>query len=205
MAGCGYDLPVKVTHHDLEDLVHRLQAVTLRGYKNVRIYEKAVISYTGDIRSVYPAQEYVLTPNIELLHNLSIWLQERHTYNLFNLNGWLELEYEDGRKAAILPPIVEHDNTLNMNIICDGMHRFWLARATCRQLSYIYISGVDYVTYPYYAYPVGACWLDVKEVPELTETTRKKFYRKSNPKDYYRNFNTAFPFVGESRGHGNAK
>lgn len=189
------DRPTKVRMHHMGTLDLLTRNVCLRGY-HAFPYEDAEISIVETYAAnFWPAQTYVLRPNIHHLMNLRDMLISCHGVDILALNGFLRLSYGD-KKRDILPPIAEKQD--GRWIICDGMHRLYLAQLLNVKVSVLCIEGVD-PDYPYYAYPNPGMWKDVQVVDSVPNSQNKKWHRMYNYKDFYRDFNTAFENVGDSR------
>lgn len=194
----------EVRYHDIEELMPRLQKVTMLTAPDVRVYESTRIELkTMDTDQIAPAQRYVLTTEVIKVRDLR-WELRDLGYDLFNLNGYLEifLEGED-EPVNVLPPVVEVSTEANgsvVNILNDGMHRVYLARMERCPIQVIYVHDVP-CQYPYYAFPLVNGWNDVEIKQDLPEGYVKKWHRIKNYKSLYRNFNSAFENVGGPRGH----
>jgi hypothetical protein len=194
----------EVRYHGIEELMPRLQKVTMLTAPDVRVYENARIELkTMDTDQIAPAQRYVLTAEVTKVRDLR-WELRDLGYDLFNLNGYLEifLEGED-EPVNVLPPVVEVSTEANgsvVNILNDGMHRVYLARMERCPIQVIYVHDVP-AQYPYYAFPLVNGWNDVEIKEDLPSGYVKKWHRIRNYKSLYRNFNSAFENVGGPRGH----
>lgn len=196
VTGIGTEIlyvPNVAISHDEDDLISRLRDVKL-SQSETKPYEDSKI----ELREYYPedlysGQLYVLEENLDRIHALSHMMSEHFDQDIFNLDGWLELNYEQGQQQAILPPVVEY-TIGGQAIVCDGTHRVYLALITNRPI----ICAVIYdPKVAYYSHPVK--WQYVTRVAELNNSVRKKFHVCSDYRKLYRDFNTAFPYVGAPR------
>ncbi|MCL5730371.1 MAG: hypothetical protein M1165_02280 [Candidatus Pacearchaeota archaeon] len=155
-------------------------------------------------QEVNPPTFYLVRKNLEIQRQLMNFLAEKEI-DYFNLPGGLELTDETGGVFMLTPPIVEvshrdvryaqqegeinHENKIvkiNIPLIADGAHRFALAHEMGKNITAIYISGVD-ERFPYYAHPNA--WEDVVIMDEVPKTMEeKKLYRMENSYALFRNF-----------------
>lgn len=152
-------------------------------------------------------QRYVLQSQLETIQALRWELLEKWDTDLLQLHSACQLTFEDGYEQDVLPPVVERDrhsdlpNSLRW-VVCDGAHRVYLSRMTCQKVQAILIEGV---AVPYYAYPIPTPWENLEVINDSDHPGRvpdgylKKFHRFSNHRAYYRDFNSAFKNVGDSR------
>ncbi len=197
---------VRVEIHSVEELIKRLQNVTMLTDSEKYIYKNTFISLENiHTEELSPPQSYVLTGELQKVRSLR-WELQRHGVDLFNLNGYASVYLEDYPEPIdVMPPVieesVERDGTVH-NIICDGMHRVYLARLEWVIPQVIFIRGIP-KEMPYYAYPVQGGWDTVMLREDLPEGFVKKWHRIPNYKTLYRNFNSAFDNVGGPRGRFN--
>ncbi|MEK7483932.1 MAG: hypothetical protein AABZ60_06345 [Planctomycetota bacterium] len=191
----------KIVHYSTEELMQRIRKVTMLQDASVCVYEKASI----EIKPLHPSQmappqRYVQVKQIKLLQELHFALQEKG-FNLFALNGYLHLWFEgQSDPVGIIPPVLEHSIEQDGSshwIICDGMHRCFLARAFFILPQVVLISNIPY---PYYAYPNPGGWADVELLYEETQGVLKKFHRIRANKKLYRNFVPQFGNLSVPRG-----
>lgn len=181
------------------EVVDKLRSVSLRGYGGVRPYADADVRFVSDFDtdSVLPAQNYVLRSGVESVLTLR---RELAAWNIdpFAMNGGV-LIWTDGeplRPRTLLPPIIEQSLEPNgelVDLVSDGMHRIFAARAAGLRVSVIRISGVSS---PYYAFPITGGWTEVHVLDELAAGYQKKRYRE--PDDYkalFRDYNEVFPGI----------
>lgn len=200
---------LKVRHHGVEELVARMRRVPLSGNANALPYKDAAISVERiHTDHLAPAQHYVLQDNLERQRNLRHELA-RHDVDLLGLNGFIEMEVEGQEQPiGLLPPVVEESIEANghvVNLICDGMHRVYLARLEWVIPQVVFVRGIP-KTSPYYAYPNIRGWDDVAVVTQLAdergEKILKKWHRIENHKSLYRDFTGPFSNLSVSRGKG---
>jgi hypothetical protein len=207
------------------ELIKKLQNVTLRKkyptVSDIKPYEKALITIeTFDPEALAPTQRYVLDTELKKVEKLRWDILEEYPHDIFRLNGYLKCIYEedpdpmkfsnaDGSPAGametkvidILPPVIEEyidfRGELKL-IINDGQHRCYLAWTMGCPITVAYVRGVNR-HYPYYAYPLPFGWEDVDIVTEIPEGYIKKFHVAKDHKSLYRNFNSQFENIGDSR------
>lgn len=172
-----------------------LDYVRLRGYDAYPYQETKMRKYHMRPTNFWPTQTYILRENLTHLHTLYQMLLSCHNVDILSLDGFVRLHYADHIRD-ILPPVIELWD--NKWLICDGMHRLELARRMDKQISVLCIEGID-EKWPYYAYPLPNKWEGVEVVEHVPPSNQKKFHRMENYKDFYRDFNTAFMNVGDSR------
>lgn len=186
-----------------EALIQQLRKVTMLKDPTNYIYKDVYISLEN-INTDYliPPQNYLL--NNELENKLELkYALEKHGYDLFNLNGYLEFQLDTGQIVTLLPPIVEESIEQNgavLPIINDGMHRVYLARVHGVNPKVIFIRGVPN-QYPYYAFPVIGGWDKVERVDSIPKGYIKKWHRIQNNKMLYRNFDSVFTNCSKPRGN----
>ncbi len=193
----------KVVYHDHDELIERLRGVRLLKDPDVLVYRGCVISLERIAPScLYPAQRYVLLQKLKKVRRLQ-WSLQQHGYDIFHLNGYLEI-WPQGADTpfTLLPPVVEESIEQDGRVVAlinDGMHRLYLARTQWIIPQVVYIRGIP-KEYPYYAYPNPCQWEGIDLVEELPEGYVKKWYRTRDYHRLYRNFNSAFASVGAPRG-----
>lgn len=192
-----------VIYHSEDELISRLRDVRLLKKPDILIYKDCLISLEKiSTDYLFPTQRYVLIQELEKVRNLQ-WALKELGYDMFCLNGFLEI-WIDGsdQPIALLPPVVEESIEANgaaIILINDGMHRLYLARQQWVVPQVVYIRGIP-KEYPYYAYPNPKRWEDIEIIDELPPNYIKKWHRIANYHSLYRNFNSAFSFVGAPRG-----
>jgi hypothetical protein len=188
-----------------------MRRVPLSGNANALPYKDAAISVERiHTDFLAPAQRYVLQENLERQRNLRLELA-RHGVDLFGLNGFIEMDVEgQAQPIGLLPPVIEESIEANgqvAHLICDGMHRVYLARLEWVIPQVVFVRGVPKST-PYYAYPNAGGWDDVAIVSQLAdergEKILKKWHRIENHKSLYRDFTGPFSNLSVSRGKGQA-
>jgi hypothetical protein len=197
---------IKVERHTAAELVDRLRKVAMLTEPEKLIYRDTFISLENmhaDVLS--PPQSYVLTGELQKVRDLR-WELQRHGVDLFNLDGYVSVYLDDYPEPIdVMPPVieesVERDGTVH-SIVCDGMHRVYLARLEWVIPQVIFIRGIPREM-PYYAFPVHGGWDAVVLREDLPEGFIKKWHRISNYKSLYRDFNSAFNNVGGPRGRFN--
>ncbi|WP_027717612.1 hypothetical protein [Desulfovirgula thermocuniculi] len=193
----------RVVHHPPAELVERLRRVTMLADPQCYIYREAFISLEK-IHTNYlaPAQTYVLSGELAKVRELK-WELARHGLDLFCLNGYVTLYLEGAQEPVdLLPPVVEESIEADgsvFHIVCDGMHRVYLARLEWVVPQVVFIRGVPREK-PYYAYPLPGGWSQVILREDLPPGFVKKWHRVRDYKSLYRNFNSAFTNVGGPRG-----
>jgi hypothetical protein len=200
---------LKVRQHPVDELVARMRRVPLFGNAKVFPYKDATISLERiHTDFLAPAQHYVLQGNLERQRTLRLELA-RHGVDLFGLNGFVEMDVEGEEKPiGLLPPVVEESIEANgriAHLICDGMHRVYLARLEWRIPQVVFVRGVPKET-PYYAFPNIDGWDDVTVVSQLAddrgEKILKKWHRIENHKSLFRDFTGPFSNLSVARGKG---
>ncbi|GBF35645.1 hypothetical protein DCCM_4774 [Desulfocucumis palustris] len=199
---------VRVEKHGVEELIKRLKNVSMLTDPEICIYKNTFISLENiHTDELSPPQSYVLTSELLKVRSLR-WQLQKHGVDLFNLNGYASVYLEDYQEPIdVMPPVieesVERDGSVH-NIVCDGMHRVYLARLEWVIPQVIFIRGIP-KEMPYYAYPVQGGWNAVVLREDLPEGFIKKWHRIPGYKTLYRNFNSAFDNVGGPRGRFNKK
>lgn len=194
---------LKVIGHSQEELIRKLRRVTMLTDPSLYVYKDVFISLEKiHTRFLAPPQSYVLVKELQKVRELK-WQLEGHGIDLFTLNGYVSL-YLEGYEEPIdlLPPIVEEsleqDGSI-FNIVCDGMHRVYLARMEWVAPQVVFIRGLP-ENMPYYAFPIPEGWPAVAIKEDLPEGFIKKWHRIRDYKSLYRNFNSSFNNVGGPRG-----
>jgi len=177
-----------------EVLIEKLREVRLRNSEE-RPYKDADISLIFlHTNVIWPTQRYVLENELRKIEQVR-WRLLKKGIDIFRLQGYLETQ-----ECDILPPIIEwfqpRTGGPSMRIICDGQHRLWLARHSWQVISCVVIKNpsVDY-----YAYPLIDQWTGVEVINDLIPGYRKKYHICDEYKMLYRDFNTAFFGIGDSR------
>ncbi|MDR1885097.1 MAG: hypothetical protein LBQ56_02395 [Synergistaceae bacterium] len=197
---------LRAEHFDEGELIRRLRRVSMLEDDSALPYREARIELRETPHGeLHPAQRYILSGNMRRVEDLR-WSLRDMGFDLFKLNGFLRLWF-DGREDPVdlLPPIVEesrHDGGRPINIVCDGMHRVYLAYVQWVTPQVVYIRGIPN-EYPYYAYPHhDSNWSAIEMWDSIPAGAVKKWHRIRDDKKLYRNFNSAFENVGAPRGSG---
>jgi hypothetical protein len=194
------------------ELLSKLEHVTLRG-SSVQPYLGARIDIvTLDPAILAPTQRYVLTSELKKIEQVRWGLLKDQHIDILQLDGYLKcsytnmdsINYETPPKEHVidvLPPVIEERFNPRGGIdllICDGQHRCYLAYTMGTLLSVAYIRGVSKL-YQYYAYALPNGWSDVEIITNLHEGYIKKFHVAQEHKKLYRDFNSQFENIGDSR------
>lgn len=195
---------VRLEKHSEKELLERLRKVSMFTDENKFVYKKASISLEKiHPRYLAPPQSYVLAKELQKVRELRFALLEKGV-DLFNLEGYVTIYREEipdtpiDVMPAVIEESIERDGSIQQ-IICDGMHRTYLARIEWVIPKVIFIRGLK-KELPYYAFPWQGGWDKVVMREDLPEGFVKKWHRIENYKSLYRNFNSAFNNVGGPRG-----
>lgn len=112
--------------------------LTLNG--GVLVYNDAKIGlqrFKAD--QVYPLSKYVLSTKISFLNGLRLGLLKSRI-DILNLIG-LETLTKIYKGYVIAPPLVERSD--GVDVIVDGLHRFWIARQLNLPINCIYVGGAS--------------------------------------------------------------
>jgi len=198
------------------ELIEKLYNVSLRGNKNIKPYKNALITIEELHPNILaPTQRYVLKSEIKKIEQLRWAILEEYGQDILRLNGFLKVFYEDdsikhdgperyGKTIDILPPVIEEyvDFCGYIHyIINDGQHRVYLAHKMQMPVRVALVRGVN-KNYPYYAWRLPNGWADVEMREDIPEGYVKKFHVTKDHKFLFRNFNSAFSNVGDSRPYG---
>jgi hypothetical protein len=184
------------------ELIERLRGVTMLKAPDMKIYDSAFISLEAiSVRALAPPQNYILRSELKKVRELK-WALEVFDVDLFKLDGFIRLTLEDSPEPVdLLPPVVEEsierDGSVHL-VICDGMHRVYMALREWVIPQVIFIRGLP-KDRPYYAFPVPGGWDAVEERTDLPVGYLKKWHRIENYHSLYRNFNSTFKNVGGPR------
>jgi len=197
---------IDVSHFNNKKVLEsQMRDVTMLKDPFIKVYKDSYISVERlNIDCLVPPQNYVL--NYELENKLELKYElERHGIDLFELNGYVEFKLEgEDITRTLLPPIVEEsieaDGTI-VPIICDGMHRCYLARLERRNIDVVFVRGIP-KEYPYYAYPIRGSWEKVERINNIEKGYIKKWHRIQDNKKLYRNFDSVFSNCSQPRGTG---
>lgn len=191
-----------VQRFDKKELVQRLRDVTMLKAPEVKVYTESFISIEQiSPQNMAPPQNYILRQELKKVRELK-WALEVHGIDIFQLDGFVRLKLEGvDEPVDLLPPIVEEsvekDGTVHL-IICDGMHRVYMALREWKIPQVVYVRGIP-KDLPYYAYPTPGGWSNVEEREDLPPGYLKKWHRIPNYHALYRNYNSTFTNVGGPR------
>ena len=196
----------KVKKFSERDLIGRLKKVSMLKAPQHMPYQDSVISLEKlSTDGLYCPQRYLIEQNLMDISRLN-WELRRWDIDMFHLDGyvrfWLEGEKEP---HDLLPIIVEEsieENGKVANIVCDGMHRAYMARTFWKIPQVAFVRGLP-KKFPYYNYPIfqGTEWSKIDLFPSLPlpEGYIKKWTREENYKAYYKDFNSQFMNVSVAR------
>jgi len=185
--------------------IEKLRQVPLVGYNGHLVWKTAKIAPREiPMHDLVPAQRYVLKDRIEQIQDLNRRLAVCHPFRLppYVEVGTLQScpTTEVVKKFPFTWPIVQNDPDLpeGKYIVVDGMHRILAKHSAYSNplVQCIVIEQEEVATYPYYAYPLAG-WDEVEIVDEIPDV--KKFYRKEDYKSLFRDLNSIFPGIQESR------
>ncbi len=188
-----------------DDLLERLRGLTMLKDRAVKPYENAFISLEAiAVEEMHPAQRYVLKPELLKVRKLK-WELEKAGIDLFRLNGFVRLTLEGSSEPVdLLPPIVEESIERNgriTHIVCDGMHRVYLAYLEWVIPQVVFVRGIP-KDYPYYSFPIpDRDWTKIELRDDIPAGMIKKWHRIEENKLLYRDFNSTFTNVGGPRGN----
>jgi len=186
---CGIIEPASV--------IEMLRKVRLRGHGRPFVYKDANILWGESLQpsSFAPPQNYVLSGGVSDIDALRKLLVGQTGHDILNLKCGIRFKMEDEEDfRTILPPIIEKsEEDGGIKIVCDGMHRVFLAGKLNVLMSVIMIESPSH---PYYAFPIEGGWESVEELKEIPDGYAKKKYRQEpNYKDLFRDLNKVFPGI----------
>jgi len=192
---------LEINIHSSGELISKMQLVKQRNSSTQPYLNSRIDIVTLDPEVLKPCQNYILIPELKKVESLR-WniLEETGHIDILRLQGYLTCDYED-TTIDILPPVCEEyfDDRFRQHILInDGMHRCYLAYRMGMPLNVVYVRGINR-HHPYYSFINPRGWDDVELINELTPNYIKKFHVSKNYKSLYRNFNSAFQNVGDSR------
>ncbi len=199
---------IKFEYYNFSELENRLRNVHIKDKPEVKIYKNASIKLWKGVNpeEIHICQYYARRQDLEEITSCREALLP-FGVDIFKLLGFVRVfsKKENGQIQVfdVLPPVVEisrQDN--NIPLLCDGLHRLYVARKIGSTVNVVLIDGVD-PQYPYYAFPNENGWKDVKEVEDVPSV--KKNYRRKDYKSLFRDFNTAFLNVTQIRKKRNIK
>jgi len=217
----------KVEVRSSGELIDKLHQILLRGNSNIKPYKNAIITIEKlHPKALAPAQRYVLRSELRKIEQLRWAIDAEYGQDILRLNGYLKIEYPESeivthyeyglgklepvgevtepipaKTIDILPPVVEEYIDYNGYIrplVCDGMHRAFLAYQMDMPLHVAYVRGVN-KNYPYYSYPLPEKWNNIEILDVIPKGYIKKFHVAKDHKFLYRDFNSQFRNVGDSR------
>lgn len=188
------------------ELCEKLRLVKLKD-SEIQPYLNSFISIeTVDPSILAPAQTYVLGREIKKIEELRWMIESEYGWDILKLNGYLKVTYppgnlphEIGNTIDILPPVMEEhwtDSGKLLLIPSDGQHRCWLAHQLGILMNVVYVRKPSI---KYYASPLPNGWDDVSYVEKIPEGFRKKTHIAKFHKKLFRDYNTVFENIGESR------
>lgn len=194
---------IKFEYYNLQTLIEKLRKIHMKGQPELTIYRDAKIYLKENVdpTSIHICQYYVLEKDLEEITACRNALLS-YGVDIFNLKGFVRVFSRDSQRAHIqvfdvLPPVVELSvEDGNIPLLCDGLHRLYLARENNSLINVIMIEDFDY-DYPYYAYPNEDGWENIRRVWEVPDI--KKNYRIKDYKKLFRDFNTSFLNVTQPR------
>ena len=196
----------KIKQFSPQELIRKLKEVGMLKAPRQKPYKDAVITLEKlNTDGLYCPQRYLIEENLIDIANLN-WAMKKKGIDIFNLKGFVRFWLEgENIPRDILPIIVEEsieENGEVVNLICDGMHRAYLARTYFKTPQVAFIRGIP-KKFPYYNYPVyqGADWSKLDLFPNLPlpDGYIKKWTREENYKAYYKDFNSQFKNVSVAR------
>jgi hypothetical protein len=196
----------KVQQFSEKEFLRRLKEVNMLEATKVKPYNKAVVTLEKlSPQGLYCPQRYLVEDNLKEIAELH-WALKKKAVDIFNLNGFCRFWVEGQKEPRdILPIIVEEsieENGEVANIVCDGMHRAYLAKTYFKIPQVAFIRGISKETL-YYNYPLykGKEWSKIDLFPSLPlpEGYLKKWTREENYKAYYKDFNSQFKNVSVAR------
>lgn len=185
----------------------------LNSYISIEMLDPAVLA---------PTQRYCLISELKKIEQLRWDILHEYNWDILQLNGYLKVKYRLEKKADlsscgpgnrkvdegwetkqidILPPVIEEyiDSRGKVQLLInDGQHRCRLAYQMGVPINVVYVRGSN-KSYPYYAYALPRGWDDVELITNLEEGYVKKFHVSKEYKRLYRDFNTQFNNIGDSR------
>jgi hypothetical protein len=185
-----------------QELLQRLRNVVMLKDPSVKPYAGVFASLESIAPGeLAPPQNYILRGELKKVRELK-WALAEHGVDLFRLDGFVRVGLADSPEPMdVLPPVVEESIEANgsvRHIICDGMHRIYMALREWVVPQVLFVRGVP-KDLPYYAYPAPGGWEKVEERDDLPAGYVKKWHRIANYHALYRDFNSAFKNVGAPR------
>lgn len=199
-------IPDRINYLSFGEMREGLKDVRLKGFPDVKPYQFATITLEKlDPNYLHPVQNYVLESELMKVRGVRDVILDNFGINILNLNSSIDVYYGD-EIISVLPVIIEehigNDGRI-YNLICDGAHRAMVSRLEQSFISCVYIRGIN-KAYPYYSKPRISGWSGIDVLQEIPLGYLKKWYAVSEPKKYYRDFNSSiFHNVGQGRGYSN--
>lgn len=194
---------LKFEYYTEEILIENLRKIHLKGSPDLKIYKDAriYIKENVDTNEIHFPQYYVLEKDLGEIELTRKQLLE-YGIDIFKLKGFVRVFYRDEddyqvKIFDVLPPVVEISKADgDIPLLNDGMHRLYLAHREGCKINIITVENFDH-RYPYYALPNEGGWSNLKRCSEVPDI--KKNYRIKEYKTLFRDFNTAFINVTQSR------
>jgi len=194
---------LKFEYYTEEILVENLRKMHIKGRPDLKIYENARIYIKEDVdtNEIHFSQYYVLEKDLNEIDLTRKKLIE-YGIDIFKLKGFVRVFYRDDKDYQekifdVLPPVVEISKADgDIPLLNDGMHRLYLAHNEGCKMNIVMVEDFD-PRYPYYALPNEGGWNNLKRCSEVPDI--KKNYRIKEYKTLFRDFNTAFINVTQSR------
>ncbi len=194
---------IKFEYYNTDTLIQLLKEVHLKKKPHLKIFKNSQITLKENVSpdDICFSQYYVLEKD---LNEISLTRKSLLEYgvDIFCLKGFIRVFYRDPEDYQVkifdvLPPVVEiSDADGGIPLLDDGMHRVYLAREAGCTINVVEIAQVD-PQYPYYALPNEAGWKNLRRCAEVPDI--KKNYRIKDYKLLFRDFNTSFINVTQSR------
>jgi hypothetical protein len=219
----GKGLDFDVNAKSSGELCEKIKHVTLRGSDVLPYLNSYVSIETLDPAILAPTQKYCLISELKKIEQLRWDIISEYGWDILQLNGYLSVSYPEVTKNTvsaddksyvsvlsdytntkmidILPPIIEEHISPRGGVdllICDGQHRARLAYQMGLPINVVYIRGVN-KGYRYYAYPLPNGWHDVELRDNIPSDYVKKFHVVKDHRFLFRDFNSVFSNIGDSR------
>jgi len=177
--------------------------VHLKNRPDLTIYKNAKITLKENVntKDIIFSQYYVLEKDLEEISDCRAALLE-YGVDIFRLKGFVQVTSLNKNNNHlqvfdVLPPVVEISVADGgIPLLNDGMHRLYLAHMANSPINAVFIEDFD-LNYPYYALPNLEGWKNVSRCEQVPDI--KKNYRIKEYKTLFRDFNTAFLNVTQSR------
>jgi hypothetical protein len=217
------EMEFEVSTKSSGELCEKLRKVTLRDRKTQPYANSFISIETIDPRKISPCQRYVLLPELRKIELLRWNIMDEYGWDILQLNGYLKVTYTEHplsdkvmrelgdlapennvykeKVIDVIPPVCEefiNDFGELKVIVNDGMHRIFLAYQMGVPINVVYVRGVN-KHYPYYSYSLPRGFEEIEILDSISENYVKKFHVAKNHKALYRNFNSIFNNIGDSR------